>query len=58
MTSSKLSRTAILAAALAVVGTRALAAQAEGAVAGRVYNGGTGTSLTGVQVLVDERVGP
>src|SRR5207244_1163783 len=57
MTSSRLSRVAGLAAALAVVGTRTLAAQAEGAVAGRVYNGGTGTSLTGVQVLVDERVG-
>jgi outer membrane receptor protein involved in Fe transport len=57
MTSFHLSRTAALTATFGVVAAGALAAQTEGAVAGRVHDAATGASLNGVQVLVDERVG-
>jgi len=60
MTLAKLARPAAVAAALAAALAllpAGLAAQAEGAVAGRVREAGTRHSLGGVQVLVDARVG-
>jgi outer membrane receptor protein involved in Fe transport len=50
-------RPALVAATCALVCVRGLAAQAEGAVEGRVQEAGTGRSLGAAQVLVDDRVG-
>ncbi|HUR95402.1 MAG TPA: TonB-dependent receptor [Gemmatimonadales bacterium] len=47
----------LLLAGCALLGGGSLAAQSEGAVAGRVREQGSGRSLDAVQVLVDERVG-
>lgn len=57
MTIASRVRFALVATACAVVYPRGLAAQAEGAVEGRVQEAGTGHSLGAAQVLVDERVG-
>jgi outer membrane receptor protein involved in Fe transport len=57
MTITSLARFALVAAACALACARGLAAQAEGAIEGRVQEAGTGRSLAAAQVLVDERVG-
>jgi hypothetical protein len=57
MTAPSQVRSFALAAACALACAGTLAAQSEGAVSGRVRESGSGRSLGGVQVLVDERVG-
>jgi TonB-dependent receptor-like protein/carboxypeptidase family protein len=57
MTLTSLVRFALVAAACALAYPRGLAAQAEGAIEGRVQEAGTGRSLGAAQVLVDERIG-
>ena len=57
MTAPHLGRRARLAAAGLLLSAGAASAQTEGAVAGRVSESGSGRSLGGAQVLVDERVG-
>src|SRR5882672_1696625 len=57
MTISRLARPPFLAALSAFVCAGELAAQSEGAIGGRVSESGSGRSLAGAQVVVDERVG-
>ena len=57
MTITSLVRFALVATACALACVRGLAAQAEGAIEGRVQEAGTGRSLSAAQVLVDERIG-
>jgi hypothetical protein len=57
MTRASPARQALVAAACALGCARGLAAQAEGAIEGRVQEAGTGRSLGAAQVLVDELVG-
>jgi outer membrane receptor protein involved in Fe transport len=57
MTVTSLGRLALVTTACALAYPGDLAAQAEGAVEGRVQEAGTGRSLGAAQVLVDERVG-
>jgi outer membrane receptor protein involved in Fe transport len=57
MTISRLARPPFLAALCACVCAGEVAAQSEGAIGGRVHESGSGRSLAGAQVVVDERVG-
>jgi outer membrane receptor protein involved in Fe transport len=57
MTTSMLARPALLTLACVLGCVGGLAAQAEGAIEGRVREAGTSRSLDAVQVLVDDRVG-